>query len=72
MPYSIIPIDTLINKLNTMMMNDDTTRLKAAIVEELQVDENDVQVDLVKDTGKVLCKVTVIGMQGDDIKRALT
>ena len=72
MPYSIIPIDTLISKLNTMMMNDDTTRLKAAIVEELQVDENDVNVELVKDTGKVLCKVTVNGMQGDDIKRALT
>ena len=72
MPYSIIPIDTLINKLNTMMMNDDTTRLKAAIVEELPVHENDVQVDLVKDTGKVLCKVTVNGMQGDDIKAALT
>ncbi len=72
MPYSIIPIDTLISKLNTMMMNDDTTRLKAAIVEELQVDENDVNVELVKDTGKVLCKVTVNGMQGDDIKAALT
>ena len=54
------------------MMNDDTTRLKAAIVEELQVDENDVNVELVKDTGKVLCKVTVNGMQGDDIKAALT
>jgi hypothetical protein len=72
MPYSIIPINTLINKLNTMMMNDDTARLQAAIVDKLQVDENDVQVDLVKDTGKVLCKVTVKGMQGDEIKAALT
>ena len=72
MPSIIIPIDTLILRLHTMMVCNDTTRLKAAIAEELQVAENDVEVELVRDSGNVLCKVTVNGMHGHDISAALT
>jgi hypothetical protein len=72
MSYSIIPIDVLINKLHTMVVNDDTTHLETAIVKELKVAESDVTVESIRDTGKVLCKVSVNGMQGDDIRIALT
>ena len=68
-----VKVQDVVNSLKTVMADDDVGRLRTAIANKLGVDPGQVTVQLrTEETPERLIRVTVPGMQGDEIRKAIT